>query len=70
MDQTHIAISVFFVLFVVILPLIISKYKIKDDIKMHGTLPVGTAQFRAFLKLVKWVGIGFLALCLFVWLFQ
>lgn len=55
MEQTHVALSLFFVLFVIILPLIIGKYKIKDNIKMSGTLPVGTAQFRAFLKLTGWL---------------
>ena len=55
MDQTHIAISVFFVLFVIVLPLIIKKYNIKDDVKFQNSLPVGTAKFRAFLKLAGWV---------------
>ncbi len=64
MNQTHVALSLFFVLFVVILPLIIRKYNIRDDIKMQNTLPVGTAQFRAFLKLVGWVLLGLVLLTL------
>lgn len=55
MSQTHIALSLFFVLFAIVLPFIIKKYNIKDDIKMQKTLPAGTAQFRAFLKLTGWV---------------
>lgn len=41
-----------------IIPTIIQKYKIKDDIKHIKTLPIGTAPFKVFLKLVKWVLLG------------
>ena len=64
MTQTQVALSLFFILFVIVLPLIIKKYDIKDDIKMQRTLPVGTAKFRAFLKLVGWVLIGLVLITL------
>lgn len=64
MDHTHVALSLFFVLFVIILPFIIKKYDLKDDIKHKNTLPIGTAKFRAFLKLIGWVLIGLILLIL------
>lgn len=64
MSQTHIALSLFFVLFVIVLPFIVKKYDLKDDIKHKDTLPIGTAKFRAFMKLVGWVLIGFVLLTL------
>lgn len=70
MDQTHVALSLFFVLFVIVLPFIIKKYNLKDDIKHADTLPIGTAKFRAFLKLTGWVIIALLALSLVLNLFS
>lgn len=61
---TEIAFIIFIILFSWIVPSIVAKYKIKDDIKHAGTLPMGTAQFKGFLKLVKFVLLGFL----FLWL--
>ncbi len=64
MSQTHLALALFFVLFVIVLPLIIKKYNIKDDLKLRSTLPIGTAKFRAFLKLMGWLLIALVLLAL------
>ena len=62
--MTRIAFIVFAILFSWIVPTIVQKNNLKDDIKHADTLPIGTAQFKGFLKLVKWVLLGFL----FLWL--
>lgn len=66
MNSTQIALIVFILVFSWIIPMIIKKNKIEDNIKLEKTLPIGSVRFKAFLKLTKWVLIGFAVLWLLI----
>ena len=62
--NTTIALLFWAILLAIIIPFMINKYDIKDDIKHSKTLPIGTAEFRGFLKFLQWLAIGFVILLL------
>jgi hypothetical protein len=54
MTEKYVALLIIAAVFSFVLPYIIKKKQLKDDIKFKNTLPIGTAKFRAFLKFIGW----------------
>jgi len=70
MNLTQVALITFVILFSWIIPAIIKKNKIEDNIKLKNTLPIGTAKFKAFIVFIKWLLISFGILWLVIYSFE
>ena len=53
-----------------LLPWVIRKYNLKDDMKFKKTLPIGSARFKAFLIALGWFLLIILGLGLIFSLFE